>query len=357
MSRQAARNEIFRVLQANDRKPAAHKLQYVDYLQLIDHFLTDTTPWIGSPQCQKVLQQHGIRLGLEAPHFLHAILAFSASHIDYMHPDLKFRLAAVHHCDRLLSLYSAEMRRMNSDNVVHLYGTCTLLSYLSYLGVSYDNPDIDGDPEGSECDFDAFRSLQGTRILQADPALRTELLQSVWLPALQEAQQWDQKHEAGPVTACHEAWSSRLTEELCALCGVSLHDPDPNNVYLDPLRRLNDLIQLQMDDAVVGQLMDYVALLSPEFMKILSEFESKALLINCYWMTLLLQAGQWWIVQTAIGACRRMGTYLWFHGDDNIRRLLRFPAAQCGLDLVALERRRLSEQPSISVSPPSEKEW
>lgn len=90
------------------------------------------------------------------------------------------------------------MSHMNTENVIHLYGTCTLLSMLSYLGVFYDNPDLNIDPEEHACDWDAFRSLQGTRVLQSVPALQYHLVQSIWLPTLQEAQEWEE--ERGPIT-------------------------------------------------------------------------------------------------------------------------------------------------------------
>lgn len=107
MSRRAVRKEVLRVLEAaSERRPESDG-QHVDYLQLLDHFLNDDTPWIGSTACQRVLQKHGVRLGLEAPHLLHAIVAFSASHIDSLQLNLKFRITAVYHYDRLLASFAA----------------------------------------------------------------------------------------------------------------------------------------------------------------------------------------------------------------------------------------------------------
>lgn len=338
MSRQSARVDVLGVLEADERQFSAGKLRIksIDVLQLLDHFVNDHSPWMGSPDYQNVIQKHGVKLGLGAPHFLHAILAYSAGHLDYLRSDPKLRITTVHHCSRLLALYAAQIPHASTENVTQLFGSCTLLTMLSYLGVAYDNPDPDCKPEEHQCDWNAFRSLQGVRLLQGVPALRAHLRQSVWLPVLQESGPWEGDDWASPVASCQATWSSRTMEELCAVCGVSPDLRDTDSPYLDPLRRLNRIIHQRMDEAMIGPLMQFVATLSPAYMDAAEQLDPKAFIILCYWHALLLKVGQWWIVRTATGACRRTCAYLWEVGGDDIRRLLQFPAAQCGLNLASL---------------------
>ena len=134
MSRQAARRDVLRLLKVADDQVSA--IGEIDVLHLLDHFLNDKSSWIGSPHNQRVLQRDGVQMALEAPHFLHAILAFSAGHLNHLQPNPRVRGAAILHCARLLALYSAQLSRLSSENVTQAFGTCTLLGYLSYLGVS-----------------------------------------------------------------------------------------------------------------------------------------------------------------------------------------------------------------------------
>jgi hypothetical protein len=65
MSRDNARSEITGVLELvseqNASSIASHP-QSVDVLRLIDHFLNERNPWIGTPATQKAMQKHGTRI-------------------------------------------------------------------------------------------------------------------------------------------------------------------------------------------------------------------------------------------------------------------------------------------------------
>jgi hypothetical protein len=308
------------------------ELGYIDILQLLDHFLSESAPWMGSSTNQRILQNHGITLATEAPHFLHAILSFSASHIDYLHPDPLFRIAAVQHCNRLVALYKVSLANLGTDNVTHLFGTCTLLSMLVYLGVAYDNSGTEDDPNDHECDFDSFRTLQGSRVLQGVPALRDQLRQSVWSQMLLDAEQSEDADPCGATILSPSEWTFSVMEGLCTLCGVSKDLNSGDIIYLDALRGLNKLMHLKMDHNSIDQLMKFVASLTPAFLIELERFDPKAMTILAYWHAFMLQTGQWWVVRTAMGATRRTCMYLWQLGNRDIRRLLQFPVAQCGLD-------------------------
>jgi hypothetical protein len=353
MARQNARGDLTEVLDlvcepnVSNSRPTPKR---ADVLRLIDHFVSEKHPWIGTPATQKAFQKHGMRLGVDAPHLLHAIMAFSAAHIDHLDPNPALRLTAVHHYGRLVELYADHMKQLGTGTVNHLFGTCILLTMLSYLVVGYDNPDLLCNPEEHECNWDAFRSLGGVRIMQGVPAYRAELTQGAWSIMLQEAVQWEEKtkreHMVTPV------WWNNLLASLCDLCNVSPDLKQGDDIYLEPLRGLNKIVYGSLDDTKVGQLMHFIGRLSPAFQQVLEQLDPRAMLIILYWHSFLLLIGQWWAARTGIVASRRTIAFLWKVGGVGVRKLLVFPAALCGLDLQSLDQLLSNNQEiPISVSP------
>jgi hypothetical protein len=249
-----------------------------------------------------------------------------------------------------VELYAAHLKHLGTETVNHLFGTCVLLTMLSYLVVGYDNPDLLCNPEEQECNWDAFRSLGGVRIMQGIPAYRAQLSQGVWSSMMQEAGQWKEKADKEPMIT--PTWWSNIMEQLCDLCNVSRDFQHGDVIYLDALRGLNKNVYGSLDDTKIGQLMHYISGLSPAFSEALEQFDPRAMLIILYWQSLLLLIGQWWAARTGIVACRRAIAYLWKVGGEGVRKLLVFPAALCGLDLQSLDRLRSSRQvDTVSVSP------
>jgi hypothetical protein len=165
MTRQDARDQITAILNMVSEQnalPGTSRSKKVDVLQMIDHFINEKqSSWIGTPATQKAMQAHGTQVGITAPHMLHAIIAFSAAHLDHLHPDPELRVTALHHYGRLVAVYAEDLKRLKIGTVNRLFGSCIMLTMLSYLFVSYDNPTLLCNPEEHECNWDAFRSLGG----------------------------------------------------------------------------------------------------------------------------------------------------------------------------------------------------
>jgi len=356
MSRRNARNEITGVLEMVSEQNASSITSHpksVDVLRIIDHFLNEKNSWIGTPATQKAMQEHGTRVGVDAPHLLHAIVSFSAAHLDYLYPDPELRITAVHHYGRLVALYAADVKRLETGTVNQLFGTCIMLTMLSYLVVGYDNPKLLCNPEEHECNWDAFRSLGGVRIMHSVPALYDQLGRGVWVSLLEESRERKEMMEKGPIIV--PAWWSKIMTGLCDLCNVSSDLQHGDSTYLESLRGLNMIVYGSLDDTKVGQMMHYIGNLTMPFSKVLEQLEPRAMLIILYWHVLLMLIGQWWATHTGIVASRRTIAYLWKVGGKDLRKLLVFPAALCGLDLDSLDRlqQNCQEDPS-SVSPIAE---
>lgn len=297
--------------------------------------MNEKNPWIGTPATQKALQKHGVRLGVEAPHMLHAIISFSAAHMDHLRPSPRMRVAALHHFGRVTVLYADAVQQLKPGTVNDLFGTCIMINMLSYLVVGYDNPNLLCNPEEHECNWDAFRSLGGVRLMQSVPELREQLHQGVWATLMQEVAERNEEMDGGPNAA--PAWWLNIRAGLCKLCNVSPDLTHGDSTYLEPLIGLDKLAHRSLDDTKIGQLMHYIGNLPKSFAKVLEELDTRAMLIILYWHTFLSLIGQWWATHTGMVASRRTIAYLWKVGSTELRKLLTFPAALCNLDLQALD--------------------
>ncbi|KAI7626311.1 hypothetical protein KC319_g17561, partial [Hortaea werneckii] len=102
----------------------------------MDHFEDTLEPWLGSPVAQSMIQEHGIQIGLKAPYLLHALLAYSASHLSRLHPDQpKYSEAAKTHFTRSLQAYSTELvyelERGNANALLSASGILAKLSFIN----------------------------------------------------------------------------------------------------------------------------------------------------------------------------------------------------------------------------------
>ncbi|KAF2729738.1 hypothetical protein EJ04DRAFT_580403 [Polyplosphaeria fusca] len=327
MTRQIARNELLRILRAAQRTTLPlNKLRAdgVDTLHIIDHFLCERSPWIGSPESQEALQMHGIRLAVDSPHFLYAILAFSACHMGHLFGHGPFTRAAMHYYDNFLHLYSSQLAKVDVDNVTQLVGSCQLLTMLSYYVVGLDNPDADAFPREHECDWDAFRSLQGMGVLHNIPVLRAQLRQSVWATALQDFERLEDRGAQDVRYGFQRAWPTTITEALRTFCG---------DIYHETLDLLERVAHGKPTEKKLGRLVMFVAKLSNEVVDNMQRLDTQPLMIILYWHALMLQVGQWWIVATASGACQRLCEYLSTVIRPEEQELLRFPATVCQYSL------------------------
>jgi hypothetical protein len=346
MTRQDARDQITAILNMVSEQnalPGTSRSKKVDVLQMIDHFINEKQiSWIGTPATQKAMQEHGTRVGIAAPHMLHAIIAFSAAHLDHLHPDPELRVTALHHYGRLVAVYAEDLKRLKTGTVNRLFGTCIMLTMLSYLFVGYDNPTLLCNPEEHQCNWDAFRSLGGVRIMHGVPSYHQELSSGVWVSMLREIQERQETMAKESIVV--PSWWSNIMAGICDLCNVSRDLQHGDSLYLEPLRGLNTIVCGSLDDTKVGQMMHYIGNLPVPFSQILEALEPRAMLIILYWHVLLMLIGQWWATHTGIVASRRTIAYLWKVGREELRKLLVFPAAVCGLDLQSLDHLPPTEQ-------------
>jgi hypothetical protein len=81
-------------------------IQKASVLALLRHFTGCKDKWLAAPAFQQTLQQHGVKLGLQSDYLLHAILAVTASHLQYLDPlEPKLKLISGFYYSLSLGLY------------------------------------------------------------------------------------------------------------------------------------------------------------------------------------------------------------------------------------------------------------
>jgi hypothetical protein len=297
-----------------------------DNLELLNHFVEIAVPCIGSPECQRILQQHGLQLSLGAPYLLHAILAFSASHLSFLRPNQgKYSIATTLHYSRSLTSYSSQIRTcLDANNADSILGCCHLHTMLAFRNVQ--------SIENVEDDYALtwLRTMRGVRILRDTSNLRPCLDGCIWRPVLIESTSSEEvacNHTESEET---NSWASITSKALHRLCEVEFNPTMQGNPYQQPLSRLCLLMRCDIGQDKIGMFMVFIGKLPYSFIQLLDQNDPRAMLILCYWCALLSQIEQWWIVRSANVECTRLCTYLDTIPDQRIHDMLRFPASKCG---------------------------
>ncbi|CCD55730.1 similar to transcription factor Cys6 [Botrytis cinerea T4] len=299
-----------------------------DTLELLDHFTGVTTLWIGSQSFQKIIQQHGLRISLRAPCLMHAILAFSASHLHYLHPkEKKYNIAFTLHYSKSLSSYLSELRTsLNSSNADAIIASSYLHTMLTFRNIQPDqNIEIDGSGRVTW-----LRAMRGVSTLWDTNDMNSHLQDSIMLNMKHDPKllnegpcNHDKPNDVNP-------WALETSRALHRLFEEENNSKSFKDSYERPLRHLCQLIRLGTDQDTVCTFMSFVGELPESFIKLLDQKDPRALLILCYWSALLSQKYYWWVRDPATAVCGRLCAYLDRIPDEGIRSLLYYPASLCG---------------------------
>jgi hypothetical protein len=291
-------------------------------MELLDHFFeTKDVKWIGSTEFQKIMLERGLEFCLDAPYLVHAILAFSASHLNFLHPgEKRYAVAATLHYEHSLTSYSAKLRtpltKENGDPVVGCCHIHTMLAFRNRTSSHYSGG------------FTWLRAMQGVRILWETAALRPHMPESCWYPVCMES-----KAGRKPNSCDHDAedpstWVATTSKALHRLCEMP---PGQENPYEIPLAHLCRLMRLdKVDHAQIGIFMVFIGKLPASFVQLLDQNDPMAFLLVAYWATFLSRIDQWWIVDSTKMECMRLCAHLDTVPDPRIRELMKFPASSCG---------------------------
>jgi hypothetical protein len=327
MSRELATSQILAFLEQSG-VPCSHFKNPIykqgDGHELIDHFLDTTTPWLGSPELQRIIQREGLALALNAPYLLHAILSMSACHLSYLRPDKKkYEVAATIHYQHALTSYSSQLQTgITAENADSAIGCGYLQTMLAFENISrLSGKEIVG--------VTWLRTMQGIKILQSTDSIRPHLGKSIWLPVSLESGGCEDisRHYAEDRP---DSWASTNSKALHFLFESSVDSSGDDIPYQLPLSILYGLMYSDINQNSIGRFMILIGKLPNDFILLFEQNDSKAMLLMAYWCALICGIDQWWIVRSATAECRTLCATLDKVADSKVRDLLRFPASKCG---------------------------
>ncbi|KAF2671243.1 hypothetical protein BT63DRAFT_210969 [Microthyrium microscopicum] len=298
--------------------------------ELIDHWHEVSVPCIGSPPVQQMMQEKGIKLGLEAPFLLHAILTFSATHLAYLYPfESQYSLAASIHYGEFLRGYGCELNRASQENADQLFGTCFLVDMLTFFNASQHlNMNDTLIP-----DISWVKTVKGPDMLGYLTTIETSRERDVWGFAFRACDHWRQLN--GSSTHDVPRWMYELNGYF--------ESSERDNLILDelqehpfegPLRELTLLSRWNGHQQSIGGFVAMIEKLPLSFVQLLEALDRHALLILCYWCAHFSRINQWWIKQPAKKQCRVICAYLEQQSSDRgFKAMLLYPAQLCGLSL------------------------
>ncbi|KAH7382086.1 hypothetical protein BKA64DRAFT_607727 [Cadophora sp. MPI-SDFR-AT-0126] len=298
-----------------------------DGLELIDHFHDTTIPWLASSKLQRILQKEGIRLALGAPYLLHSILAISARHLSFLHPEQKkYEVTATIHYQHALTSYSSQLQlSLDAENVDTVIGCGYLQTMLAFENVSRSSKEADGG-DGA---IAWLRAMQGIKSLLNSYSICPHLEQSIWLPVFLESGGWEE-NTCQHTDEADDSWASNTSRSLHSLCGVPFDSSRDENPYQQPLKVLCQLMHSGESHETIGRFMVFIGKLPHEFVQLFKQKDPRAMLLMAYWCALICGVDQWWIVPSATFKCRGICASLDQVADSQIRDLLMFPASKCG---------------------------
>jgi hypothetical protein len=295
-------------------------------LELVYHFFNYTNvTWLGSQLCQQILQREGGRLALKAPYLLHAIIAVSAHHLSYLHPtERQYSIAAQAQYSLLLSSYISALEDIETANANALFASCMILNFIAFNNIAADQTPTKNGDKLLVLDIASLRSIRGFQILQESPGIEAKLDQSIWKPLMAECV----NHPlANPLDAIPSK-NSPIFHKLVQLCSDENGVMDAYEPSLQKIRLL--MAQEKIGPDAIGAMFCFTRTLIGPFVQLLETQDEKALLLLCFWYSLISQLDQWWAIRSSRTGASNLVVHLRNSRDPRILELLRYPEEVLG---------------------------
>lgn len=292
-------------------------------MELLNHFYQTTDfLWMGSAQCQSILQQYTPQLALNSPSLVHALLAFSAYHIATVCTEQRrYETVGAWHYSLALQSYRQAINDGREDADA-LLACCMLLTLLSFKHLSNESRrgDISEGPKSLVLDTVGIRFLSGPRILRDTFVHRSTLNQGLWRPLTRHCEEY-LIGDNDVLAAFPLVFQSMAGVEAICRSG------ETTGAFDTALTSLRLLMQSYVSDRheMVELTFRFPMKLDPRFLCYVEESMPKALLVICYWYALVTQVNQWWASHTAQIEGRKLLCSLRNTTDSSIHALLDFP--------------------------------
>ncbi|KLJ06775.1 hypothetical protein EMPG_17739 [Blastomyces silverae] len=297
------------------------RTQAYECLYLFINGLSGRVP--ATPSFTAVIKGDMIRVALQTPYLMHAILGLSNAYLARALPNsTPYRVRETRHFSHAIRLYQKELdSQITKDNMDGIMSTCMLLADVPLLEADYSPYDsfvFSSDPSALNW------LLMQSGLSRLLPFTQPYLSESIWLVPFMESYSQFMKHKD-----CRTGLDG-LHRELAELCEINDGSNNENNPYHEPLRSLMPILDMEANPENFMTMATFMGTLKPKFTALLRTREARALLILAFWLGKMCEDPSCWVYARMHVECVAICMYLENDTDPRVLELLEYPAARCG---------------------------
>lgn len=304
-------------------------------IRVLQHFQDMTSFTLGSRQLSCNLQGIVGNAALNRPYLMHIVLAVSSLHLKKTTSETALPLkrqqlavAGAEHWQTGLRMYQAALSQQCEAGTFsgQDFDSMVAASFLSIVFTFALDDEIapgafgsDDSPGAWDHILSHMAVIRGFRALDCihGGAIPSD---SAWLPIMQGTD--DHKH-----TYTDKAQGiDGLPVAFVDLCGLTPDSTEASNPYHKIVRHLSPLLRAGLRNETT-KLLAFVGRVWAQLQPLLSQGDSRSLLLTAWWLTLMRQVDQWWVAARAQTETIAIVNYLSTSSDALIQALLVFPAS------------------------------
>ena len=283
-------------------------IQKASLRTLISHFAGCQDEWLAAPTFQRTLQQHGVQLGLRSDYLLHAILAVTASHLQYLDPT-KAELELIYgfHNSLSLRLYREKLNHIQPEDADALFACGTIHTIMAIRHTMLDaiaSCEMMGSFDGLLLGLKSFKSFPVFPCPFHEENRMTDGSFHRLFPTCDFTRQWTT--EVDQQVFKRASHLAGLESHLRQLAGSAVFE----DTYREPFQYLVLLGERERRSSALDMLFSFSNQLKTRYLEALEDQAPVALLLLGYWLTMVSTIKQWWITKPAVTLCARLYVHL-----------------------------------------------
>lgn len=303
-------------------------IQKASLRTLVSHFVTCEDEWLATPTFQRIVQQHGVQLGLHSDYLLHAILAVTASHLHYLDPT-KAELVLIYgfHNSLSLRLYREKLNNMQPEEADALFACGAIHTIMAIRHTMVDavaSCEMSGGFDGLLLNLKSIKDFPVFTCPFHMENRKTNGFFHSLFPTCDFARQWTT--EFNQEATRRTSHLAGLEGHLCQLVGNAVFE----DTYCELFQYLVLISECKSHSGALDMLFTFLNQLKTQYLEALEDQAPVALLLLGYWLTMFSTAKQCWITKPAQTLSARFYIYLLGVLPETVqsREVLLAPVAQ-----------------------------
>ncbi|RMZ88929.1 hypothetical protein DV736_g3840, partial [Chaetothyriales sp. CBS 134916] len=271
---------------------------------------------------------------MQTPYLMHALLGVAAAHMAHMLPaevdavqHSRYRLADAYHWVHALRLLREEIscRGAKTDNMDALFSANMLVTVHQFALRKQEDKREGEHHEDDDAWKRSFVFVEDA--VKREGALKWLVVQSGFKHLLSQLE----------VDLHRSVWLPVLAL-FCELCNIDDRTLASDSPYLECLQLVLHMRRMRpITCHHFNKMITFLGKITPEFRKLLLVRDTASLLILTYWLSLLTDIGQWWLIDRAEIECKAIVMFLKSRLETEpsnvVAELLREPALAISLEV------------------------